>query len=311
MDVRMFTVGPSPRTASSSAGTAPTRALIVDPGDEAPKLLGAIEELGRRPAGDPAHPHALRPRRRGRAGREATGAPVYCPSSRCRCCADIMSFVPWPGLRPVRVLGRRADPRGRRAPGARGLRHRRHLHPRPQPRSRHLRDRDEDALFSGDVLFEGSVGRVDLPGGDWPTLARSIASLLDRCPTRSASSRATWASPRSAASAPPTRSCASCGVTSKLQAPRGTFDVLPADAPPRQAVEDAAQRILEARRLPPHRDAGVRDAPSCSRAAWGRRPTSCRRRCSPSRTLAALRPEGPRRSAAPTSSTGCTSSRSR
>ena len=35
-------------------------------------------------------------------------------------------------------------------------------------------------------------------------------------------------------------------MTSKLQAPRGTFDVLPADAAPRQAVEQAAQRILEA-----------------------------------------------------------------
>jgi histidyl-tRNA synthetase len=34
-------------------------------------------------------------------------------------------------------------------------------------------------------------------------------------------------------------------VSSKLQAPRGTFDVLPADAPPRQAVERTAQRILE------------------------------------------------------------------
>jgi hydroxyacylglutathione hydrolase len=40
----------------------------------------------------------------------------------------------------------------------------------------------EDALFSGDVLFEGSVGRTDLPGGDWPTLARSIESLLERHP---------------------------------------------------------------------------------------------------------------------------------
>jgi glyoxylase-like metal-dependent hydrolase (beta-lactamase superfamily II) len=41
---------------------------------------------------------------------------------------------------------------------------------------------DEQAIFSGDVLFEGSVGRVDLPGGDWPTLAGSIQTLLDTLP---------------------------------------------------------------------------------------------------------------------------------
>ena len=34
-------------------------------------------------------------------------------------------------------------------------------------------------LFSGDVLFQDSVGRIDLPGGDGPTLMRSIALLLD------------------------------------------------------------------------------------------------------------------------------------
>jgi glyoxylase-like metal-dependent hydrolase (beta-lactamase superfamily II) len=34
------------------------------------------------------------------------------------------------------------------------------------------------ALCSGDVLFAGSVGRVDLPGGDWAVLERSIGSLL-------------------------------------------------------------------------------------------------------------------------------------
>ncbi len=38
------------------------------------------------------------------------------------------------------------------------------------------------ALLSGDVLFQGSVGRVDLPGGDWATLERSIEGLLRTYP---------------------------------------------------------------------------------------------------------------------------------
>jgi glyoxylase-like metal-dependent hydrolase (beta-lactamase superfamily II) len=38
------------------------------------------------------------------------------------------------------------------------------------------------ALLSGDVLFKGSVGRVDLPGGDWVTLERSIEGLLRTFP---------------------------------------------------------------------------------------------------------------------------------
>jgi glyoxylase-like metal-dependent hydrolase (beta-lactamase superfamily II) len=37
-------------------------------------------------------------------------------------------------------------------------------------------------LFSGDLLFAGSVGRVDLEGGDWDTLLDSVRSLLDRLP---------------------------------------------------------------------------------------------------------------------------------
>jgi glyoxylase-like metal-dependent hydrolase (beta-lactamase superfamily II) len=37
-------------------------------------------------------------------------------------------------------------------------------------------------LFSGDLLFAGSVGRVDLPGGDWEALLASVRSLLERFP---------------------------------------------------------------------------------------------------------------------------------
>jgi glyoxylase-like metal-dependent hydrolase (beta-lactamase superfamily II) len=44
----------------------------------------------------------------------------------------------------------------------------------------HLAFYAEGSLFSGDVLFAGSIGRTDLPGGDLDTLLRSIAGLLER-----------------------------------------------------------------------------------------------------------------------------------
>jgi glyoxylase-like metal-dependent hydrolase (beta-lactamase superfamily II) len=46
----------------------------------------------------------------------------------------------------------------------------------------HLAFNADGALFSGDVLFAGGVGRVDLPGGDWETLIASIRALVDRFP---------------------------------------------------------------------------------------------------------------------------------
>jgi hydroxyacylglutathione hydrolase len=46
----------------------------------------------------------------------------------------------------------------------------------------HLAYYAEGCLFSGDVLFAGSVGRTDLPFGDWDTLVASIRQLADRFP---------------------------------------------------------------------------------------------------------------------------------
>jgi hydroxyacylglutathione hydrolase len=46
----------------------------------------------------------------------------------------------------------------------------------------HLAFHADGCLFSGDVLFAGGVGRVDLPGGDWETLLGSIRTLADRFP---------------------------------------------------------------------------------------------------------------------------------
>lgn len=40
----------------------------------------------------------------------------------------------------------------------------------------------EARCFVGDVIFSGSIGRADLPGGDFPTLERSIREKLYRLP---------------------------------------------------------------------------------------------------------------------------------
>ena len=46
----------------------------------------------------------------------------------------------------------------------------------------HLAYQADGCLFSGDVLFAGSVGRTDFPGSDWETLVASIRMLLDALP---------------------------------------------------------------------------------------------------------------------------------
>jgi len=52
----------------------------------------------------------------------------------------------------------------------------------PGHSSGHVAYHADGCLFSGDVLFAGSVGRTDLPGGDWDMLLDSIRTLIDRFP---------------------------------------------------------------------------------------------------------------------------------
>ena len=70
MDVRVFTVGPVAENTYILRRDGSDRALIVDPGEEADRLLAAIDGLGVDPRRHPAHTHALRPRRSGRPGRQ-------------------------------------------------------------------------------------------------------------------------------------------------------------------------------------------------------------------------------------------------
>jgi len=52
----------------------------------------------------------------------------------------------------------------------------------PGHRPGHMAFVIDGRLFSGDVLFRGSVGRADLPGGDWPTLMATLEMLTLRFP---------------------------------------------------------------------------------------------------------------------------------
>jgi hydroxyacylglutathione hydrolase len=52
----------------------------------------------------------------------------------------------------------------------------------PGHSSGHVAFHSDGELFSGDLLFAGSIGRYDLEGGDWETLLSSIRSLTERFP---------------------------------------------------------------------------------------------------------------------------------
>ena len=182
MDVRAFTVGPVAENSYIFRRDGSDEALIVDPGDEAPLLLGAIESLGLDlKAILLTHTHfdhvgAVAP-----VARE-TGAPVYCPELEVPVLADIMRFVPWEGFGPYESYDADETVAGGERLDLAGFEIDVIFTPGHSPGHVTYSIADEQAIFSGDVLFQGSVGRTDLPGGDWPTLAASIQSLLDALP---------------------------------------------------------------------------------------------------------------------------------
>jgi glyoxylase-like metal-dependent hydrolase (beta-lactamase superfamily II) len=180
LDVRAFTVGPVQENSYIvRAGSDAKGALLVDPGDEPDRLIEAIEALGVEiEAILITHCHfdhigAVAPLAR------ATGAPVYCPEIERPVLADVMSWVP-PGFGPFESYEADVTLAGGERLTLAGIDIEVLFTPGHSPG--HLTYAVPGAVLSGDVLFQGSVGRVDLPGGDWPTLERSIGSLLQAFP---------------------------------------------------------------------------------------------------------------------------------
>jgi hydroxyacylglutathione hydrolase len=182
MDVRMFTVGLVQENCFLVRRDGAGEALIVDPGDEAPRILHAVNELGLTIEGIlVTHCHfdhigAVAP------VAEATGAPVWVSEIERPVLADIMSYVPFAGFGPYESYEADHTLKGGETLELAGFEIDVLFTPGHSPGHLTYSIPDEQAIFSGDVLFQGSVGRVDLPGGDWATLLASIGTLVDSLP---------------------------------------------------------------------------------------------------------------------------------
>jgi hydroxyacylglutathione hydrolase len=182
MDVRMFTVGLVQENCFLLRRDDSESALIVDPGEEAPRILAAVEELGVNvEAILVTHCHfdhigAVAP------VAEATGAPVYVSEIERPVLADIMSYVPFPGFGPYESYEADHTLKGGEKLELAGFEIDVLFTPGHSPGHLTYSIPSERAIFSGDVLFQGSVGRVDLPGGDWDTLLSSIETLVQTLP---------------------------------------------------------------------------------------------------------------------------------
>jgi hydroxyacylglutathione hydrolase len=182
MDVRMFSVGPIQENCFLFRRDGSDRALIVDPGEEADRLLAAIDELGVTLDGILlTHTHfdhvgAVAPIAK------ATGAEVWVPEIEKPVLADIDSYVPWPEFGPFESWDAEHTLTGGEKLELAGFEIDVLFTPGHSPGHVTFHVPDEAAIFSGDVLFQGSVGRTDLPGGDPQVLMQTLKTLAETLP---------------------------------------------------------------------------------------------------------------------------------
>jgi len=183
MDVRMFTVGPVQENTWIARRDGSDTGLLIDPGDEPERIQAALDDLGVTTVEAIllTHTHfdhvgAVAPMAK------ATGAPVYCPKLEVPVLADIMAWVPWPGIGPFESYDADETLEGGEQLTLAGLDIDVLFTPGHSPGHVTYSIPGEGVILSGDVLFQGSIGRTDLPGGDHQRLLQSIGELLEALP---------------------------------------------------------------------------------------------------------------------------------
>lgn len=152
-------------------------AVVIDPGSDAAQLRLELAALDTRPAailithGHWDHLGAVADLA------EASSAPVYMADAEAVVLEDPRSWFP---EIPIRPHGPEVRLEGNETFEVAGISFRTLRVPGHSPA--HLAYYADGALFSGDVLMAGGVGRTDLPYGDWDTLVESIRMLMESFP---------------------------------------------------------------------------------------------------------------------------------
>jgi hydroxyacylglutathione hydrolase len=179
MDVRCFTVGPLQENCWIVRREDSDRALVVDPGDEGDRLIAAVDGLNVE-AILLTHTHFDHVGAVAQLARH-TQAPVYCPKLEVPILQDINSYV-FPGYGPFEPYDPEETIEGGERLSLAGLDIDVLFTPGHSPGHVSYSIPDEQVLLDGDVLFRGSIGRFDLPGGHAQTLLDSIVMLLNTLP---------------------------------------------------------------------------------------------------------------------------------